>query len=253
MRRRRATLDWLMRLTRLELLPVRVAGGVAAGARWTLYPWSAYWRGHYEPGMHQTILALGDIRGWHCWDLGAHFGIYSVGLALRVGPTGSVAAFEPNPVSYARLARHQRLNRLTNLKLFEAAVSNEAGVAPLFTYGDMKSTTTHLPYEGEPAHAAARALDVSTVVLDDLVTRGDLKRPNFIKVDVEGHAHRALAGAKQTLADTAPLLIVGLHSDAEADGVLRLLESYGYDAQPLGCAPNTPVKAGQDVLFRRRR
>jgi chemotaxis protein MotA len=31
--------------------------------------------------MHQVLVGLGDVTGWSCWDLGAHFGIYGVGLA----------------------------------------------------------------------------------------------------------------------------------------------------------------------------
>jgi len=50
--------------------------------------------------------------------LGAHFGLYSVALALRVGPEGQVAAFEPNPVSFARLERHRRMNGLDRLKTY---------------------------------------------------------------------------------------------------------------------------------------
>lgn len=63
-------------------------------------------------------LGGGNISGWNCWDLGAHFGLYSVALALRVGPEGQVAAFEPNPVSFARLERHRRMNGLDRLKTY---------------------------------------------------------------------------------------------------------------------------------------
>src|SRR5205085_1089961 len=82
--------------TPLGRWPVRVRSGIARGARWTLYPASAYWRGTHEPVLQSTLVALADagIEGWSCWDLGAHFGLYSVGLARHVGPKGQVAAFE---------------------------------------------------------------------------------------------------------------------------------------------------------------
>ena len=86
----------------------------------TLNPWSAYWRGTHEPSLQQALIGVGGVRSWNCWDLGAPFGIYSVGLARRVGPDGAVAAFEPNPGSYARLVRHQRMNRLSNPTTFQA-------------------------------------------------------------------------------------------------------------------------------------
>ncbi len=244
------SLDWFLALTGLQYCPVRVRRGVAAGARWTLYPWSAYWRGTHEPALQQALIALGDIRGWNCWDLGAHYGIYSIGLALRTGQEGAVAAFEPNPVSYARLEHHRRMNGLSNLKTFEAAVSDQAGSADLLTYGDLRSTTTHLAYENETVGAESRPLGVETLVLDELVAGGQLQPPRFIKVDVEGHAHKALAGAIRTLAAHRPILVVAFHSEQEVQGVMALLEPLGYEHSTILTESGSPdAVIGHDLLF----
>src|SRR4051794_29366016 len=93
--------SWLGR-TPLAYLPVRVRKGLAKGARWTLLPYTSYWRGHNEVDVEAAIQRQGDLRGMTCWDLGTHYGIYTVGMALAVGPTGEVAGFEPDPASYAR-------------------------------------------------------------------------------------------------------------------------------------------------------
>jgi len=244
-------LDWFLALTNLQYWPVRVRRGFAAGARWTLYPWTAYWRGAHEPSLQQALIGLGDIRGWSCWDLGAHYGIYSIGLTRRVGPTGAVAAFEPNPVSYARLERHRRMNGLTTLKTFQAAVSDRAGSADLLTYGDLRSTTTHLAYENETLGAETQPLGVPTLVLDALVADGQLRPPQFIKADVEGHAHKALAGAIRTLTAHRPILIIAFHSAEEVEGVMTLLEPLGYEHSliPTDSGSADPV-IGHDLLFR---
>ena len=243
-------LDRFLALTRLQNWPVRVRAGVAAGARWTLYPWSAYWRGTQEPAMHETLARFGDIEGWSCWDLGAHFGIYSVGLARQVGPTGEVAAFEPNPVSFERLERHRHMNGLPWLKTFKAAVSDHAGTANLLTYGDLRSTTTHLAYENETGGDITQPVAVRTVVLDELVAAGQLRAPDFIKVDVEGHAHHALAGARRTVTTRRPLLIVAFHSEAEAQGVFDLLAPLGYEHSIVGTdSGSTHAVVGHDLLF----
>ena len=241
----------LLRASHLDLLPVRVRGGVAAGARWTLYPWSAYWRGTHEPAVQAALLALGggNITGWVCWDLGAHFGIYSVGLARRVGPTGEVAAFEPNPSNCDRLRRHARLNRLPWLKIYQAAVSDQEGQAEFFTYGVADSTGAHLPYdEGEAGQRDPHAITVRTLRLDDLVARAEVQPPRFIKIDIEGHAHRALAGMAATLARHRPILLVALHSELETTGVLAALEPLGYDFRPIEPGAQAPW-AGHDLLF----
>lgn len=230
---RHKAISLFLRATGLQYWPVRVRSGVAAGARWTLFPWSSYWRGTQEPTMHRALLALGDITGWSCWDLGAHFGIYSVGLVRRVGPTGAVAAFEPNPFSHARLVRHRDMNRLSWLQVFQAGVSDQTSTGLLFTYGQLDSTTTHLPYEGEPLNAAAQPVQIQTVALDDFVREGRIRPPDLIKIDVEGHGHRALAGAIETIRTKRPVILMGFHCAPEFDGAHALLDPLGYRWEPI--------------------
>ena len=233
-------------------LPVKVRHGIAAGASWTLYPWTSYWRGTHEPAVQDCILALGggDIRGWSCWDLGAHFGLYSIGLARRVGPQGSVAAFEPNPVSFARLERHRRMNGLAWLKPYAAAVSAQSGTAELYSHGSLATTTTHLPYEGEQRTADVGAFAVRTVRLDDLVRTGELRPPNFVKIDVEGHGHHALKGMQETLIAARPVIITGFHSPQEIAGMTSLLMPLGYRWRQIGSeTPRPEFQVGADYLF----
>ena len=248
----RRLLDSLMRTSRAELLPVRIRRGFATGARWTLFPWTSYWRGTHEPGVQAALAAVGggDIRGWSCWDLGAHYGYYSVGLARRVGARGEVAAFEPNPLSYARLERHRRMNGLAQLKTFQAAVSDAEGTADFLTYGDLGSTSSHLRYDGELG-VGGTPVRVATVSLDAWVDAGRIRRPDFIKVDVEGHGHRALAGARGNLAAKRPVLMVAFHSDAEVAGIHAILEPLRYRWREIAAAPGSSADPaiGRDFLF----
>jgi len=233
------------------LIPVRVRGGAAKGARWTLYPWTSYWRGTHEPAVQAAVERLGNgsIGGWSCWDLGAHFGLYSVALAIRVGPGGQVAAFEPNPRSFARLERHRRMNRLGCLRAYEAAASDHTGVGELLTYGDLCSTSTHLPYRGEARGGGSAPIAIRTLRLDELVESGELRPPQFAKVDVEGHGHRALEGMGKAIAASRPVLMVGFHSREEEEGVLRVLRPLGYSWAPI-VAPRDPGSmVGGDYLF----
>lgn len=243
----RRAIGRLLLNTRLAWFPVRVRRGIASGAWWSLYPWTSYWRGIYEPTLQAEMLALGDIRGWSCWDLGAHYGLYSVGLARRVGPSGEVAAFEPNPLSFRRLAYHRRLNRLTWLRLFPAAASDRSESAELYTYGELESTSTHLPYKDETAHASCQPIPITSVRLDDLVAAGRLRLPDLVKIDVEGHGHRALAGMSEALARKRPLFIVAFHGDPEASTVRQILARSGYRSRLIGDTfPDAPVG---DFLF----
>lgn len=232
--------------------PLTVRTGLARGARWTLFPWTSYWRGTHEPELQDVIgrLGGGSILGWSCWDLGAHFGYYSVALARRVGAGGQVAAFEPNPRSFERLERHRRMNRLPWLKTYQAAVSDETGTSELLTYGDLGSTSTHLRHDGEAESAASAPIGVRSLRLDELLGNGELRAPQFVKVDVEGHGHRALAGMRGAVAASRPVLIVGFHSEREVEGVLAVLGPLGYRweaiGEPIGDAA---IRVGSDYLF----
>lgn len=239
----------VFRLTRLEYLPVHVRRGLPAGARWTMFPWTAYWRGGYEPDTEQAINSLGDLRGKTCWDLGAHFGYYSVGLALRTGPDGQVVAAEPLPANFARLERHRRMNQLSWLKPYPCAVSDSTGPADFFSSLHAGDTTVHLAYEGELKDAATPTIVVQKIRLDDLVSRGEIRLPDFIKVDVEGHGHRAIGGAIDSIGRSRPNILMGFHSPQEVSGTEALLLPLGYQFFPVG--RNAPSdRIGADYLLR---
>lgn len=228
--------------------PVRVRRGLAAGARWTFFPWTSYWRGLHEPEVQARLLQLGDWTGRHIWDLGSHYGFFTVGLARRTGPTGSVAAFEPNPLSYRRLAHHVKLNRLSWVKCFPGAVSDAAGTSRMYFHGGMETTSSHLAYDGQTSDEGMITMDVPLFRLDDLVAEGKIARPDFIKMDVEGHGHHALAGARATITACRPVILTGFHSQQETDGVLAILQPLGYRLTPI--LADTPPKptVGFDYL-----
>jgi FkbM family methyltransferase len=207
--------------------PVRVRAGLAKGARWTLLPYSAYWRGTYEPDVDHAVQQLGDLTGAACWDLGTHYGIYTVGLARAVGPTGQVAAFEPDPVSFARCHRHVIMNGLSWVRMFPVAVSEESGQAELFKYSDFGTPITHLPYEGEKGVGATR-VPVRTVALDALVQSGEIRLPRFVKIDIEGHGAKAVRGAVESIREARPWIVMAFHSPEEYEGTRECLETLGY-------------------------
>ncbi len=195
MRTLKRVVDKILTSTGLQYWPVTVKGGMAAGARWTLYPGSAYWRGTFESKLQSAILRFGPVEGECCWDLGAHFGLFTIGFAKAVGPSGQVGSFEPDPVSSARCQRHIRMNGTSWVRHWTAAVSEFDGEQELILSQGKGATTSHLAYEGE-YNTPFATVQVKKVRLDDLVSNGELRLPRLVKVDVEGHAAPALRGAR---------------------------------------------------------
>ncbi len=218
----------LIARTPIQYFPVTVQKGLAKGANWTLFPYSAYWRGDTELDVEAAIRLHGSIRGATCWDLGTHFGIYTVGMAMAVGSEGQVASFEPDPISFERSQRHVKMNSLTWVKLFNAAVSESEGSSSLILTQGAGASTSHFAYENELPDTTIPKVTVQTVVLDKLVEGGEIRPAQFIKVDVEGHGAKALLGARQTIAAHRPTVVMSFHSQCELDGTREILEPLGY-------------------------
>jgi FkbM family methyltransferase len=212
----------------VQYFPVRVRRGLTKGMWWTLLPFSSNWR---RGGEGEVEIALKLRESWEnavCWDLGAHFGIHTVGLARVVGPQGQVCAFEPDPVAFQRLSRHVKMNHLNQVRLFNAAVSDCQGTSEMLVTGGLGSTFTHFRYEDEPVDPRAKKINIPTLVLDQLVSKGEIRLPDLIKVDVQGHGAKALRGAMQAITEAKPLVIFSCHCEPEAEFLCGLTNDMNY-------------------------
>lgn len=224
-------------LVGLGHLPVLATAGLIRGAWWTAYPCSAYWRGTHEPATQLAFRRLLPARGEAAWDLGAHFGFYTVALAWAVGSTGQVAAFEPSAASYQKLARHVALNRLRQVRCFPAAVSDSNSERQFVQNQGSTAATAHLPYPGEVIAAGEKCCTVHTCQLDELVETGRLRPPSFVKLDVEGHGKEALCGAMRTISKVKPVMLLSIHSPQELAGIRSQLEDKGYEPESIEGRP----------------
>jgi FkbM family methyltransferase len=251
-------MNWIRRLlgmavtnSPLQYLPVTVKSGLAKGARWTLAPFSANWRQGGEPEIAEALALLPSARGSVCWDLGAHFGIHVIGLALHVGPEGRVCAFEPDGVAFARLQRHVRMNRLGNVSLYPLAASDHDGDLEMIVSGGLGSTVTHVRYDDEPVNSATEKLVTRAIRLDTLVKAGELPVPDLVKIDVEGHGGAAIAGALQTITRRRPVIVLSVHCAPEWEQARSALEPLGYRgryADGRACPWDAPAEAAGIIL-----
>ena len=225
----RRLVDSFMGLTHLGNLPVRARDGIAKGARWTLYPFSSYWRGTSD----REAIAWVDRfcrPGGAALDLGAHFGLYTVGMARRLGPSGQVVALEPEAVARGRCMRHVRMNRLDWVRVYAEAASSTTGKIRLVDNGGAGSTTCFVSRDSEIG------LELPCVRLDDLYARDGLRLPNFIKIDVENHGAEALDGARNLLS-AHPNILMSFHSEQELAGAESILAPLGYQVTSLAGEP----------------
>lgn len=211
----------------LKILPsnmkMPILQGHLRGSRWIVGSGNhGYWLGSHEYAkrrLFEKIISKGSI----VFDIGAHVGFYTLLASKLVGSAGIVFAFEPMPRNLFFLKEHLSLNRCTNVSVIEAAVSNRTGTT-LFDEGPHHSMG-HISTQG--------SLTVKMVSLDELVLRGEIPVPDYVKIDVEGAELLVLTGAKTLLRSNHPAIFLDTHGHDIHRKCCGFLTSLNYKLQPI--------------------
>ena len=148
--------------------------------------------GEYESGTRQFLMScLGP--GMTFVDIGAHVGLFAIPAAKRVGSSGRVFAFEPNPSNRALLEKNIAANQVQNMTVVPMAVSDCSGNMQLhcspYNTGDHQ-----LYYSGR----GRRSVDVQVARLDDFMREhgGEI---DLVKMDVQGAEAKVLQGMTELM------------------------------------------------------
>jgi FkbM family methyltransferase len=158
-------------------------------------------------------------------DVGANIGYYSLLARKRLGNDGAVISFEPMPDIQEKLIINLQG---MNVEAYQYAVSSSNGQATLSIPkgSDSNDGISTL----QDCVDAIDSITVQTISLDDFLD----KKIHILKIDVEGHEHSALLGAKSLLARGKIKNIIFEDHDIEHSAVVTLLASFGYQIFSIG-------------------
>lgn len=168
--------------------------------------------GLYDPQEMDVLLRLTN-PGDAFLDIGANVGSVTVPLASHVGRKGVIYAFEPFRQVFQFLNANVATNGLDNVHTFHCALSdNEAAPkvtvpAPSMVYG--QNVGMYGVFKGEsrePNDPSGSPRDRPEEITVRTLDSFELPRADVIKIDVEGHAPRVLAGGIKTLESHRPIL-----------------------------------------------
>ncbi len=150
--------------------------------------------GQYEPHIVELIKRRVQ-PGMTCLDIGAQSGFYTCLMAQRVGALGKVYAMEPMPASFELLRKNVEENHFqTRVELFPLAASD--------VNGSLETSLVSNMYVAGQVDGAERT-QMEAIRLDDLI-----RVPvDFIKMDIEGHEPAALAGMRELILRSKPIII----------------------------------------------
>ena len=160
----------------------------------------------YEQGGVSIGVEPGDvvINGGGCW------GDTDVIFADRCAPDGRVYTFEFNPENLEIMRRNLAANPELAPRIVpvEKALSDISGQTLAFSpFGPGTQVNSAIPGGGGQS--------VATLAIDDLTEQHDLRRVDFIKMDIEGSELQALRGAERTLRRFRPKLAISAYHKPE--------------------------------------
>jgi FkbM family methyltransferase len=182
----------------------------------------------------QLLLMAALRRGDRVVDIGANIGMITTLAAHRVGPTGRVTAFEPNPDCCRRITEVVESNALAHVDVRSCALSDEPGRLELTVPRVHTGYATLARVEETEEWSGYRRIEVDVLRGDDVLARGD--RLDAIKIDVEGFESHVARGLRQTLSTHRPLLITEVaeqllrQAGSSGEELFSLLRGHGYAA-----------------------
>jgi FkbM family methyltransferase len=204
-------------------------------------------KGMYDIVTAETVYRLLDPKA-HALDAGAHVGLMSVIMALRVGAEGRIHSFEPHPAIYPVLcANAARVNEALGYGVMQTrnlALSDAPRRAPLYLPGDWAANTGVARLDSPrdlPGEAAAKSAAVECTSLDEAGIEGSAE---LMKLDVEGHESAVLRGAVRTLAGLRDIVFEDF--GAYPTPAMSHLEQSGFQIFALFRTLSRPVLADPD-------
>ncbi len=181
-----------------------------------------------ETKLIESFLSNGSVFA----DVGASIGWFTLLASKKVGGSGKVYAFEPDPRNLGLLRKNLKVNNAGNVVVVPKAVSNKTGKIPFFARGmgqwgrssffDPGSDPERLalPYiKGGDTTGFSEKIEVETLRLDDYFKD---KNVDVIKIEVNGAEALAQAGMLDLLKKNknvkifskfSPILIAATGSD----------------------------------------
>lgn len=159
------------------------------------------------------LLSL-SLKGKTILDIGGFIGIYTLFFAKAVTDKGKVFTFEPNPLNYKEIITNLKINNIKNVEVLNIGVGAKKGVEKL-VYNPRESAMgtfeEKIKKNMKGNSKLAKEISISVDTIDNLISKGKIERPDFVKIDVEGVEMDVLEGMIETVRNNKPKLFIEIH------------------------------------------
>jgi FkbM family methyltransferase len=197
---------------------------------------SLYRYGYVEEGLIRLVLEFLQ-PGMTFFDIGAHFGFFTLLASSIVGESGQVHSFEPTPSTFAVL--QENVAPMKNVRVNNMAMYKEVTTISFNDFGPGLSAFNSLydPRLSESRKTGVKSTthQVQATSVDAYVANTGAK-PDFIKIDAESAEIDILNGMTKTLAEIRPLVSTEVGDfSIEGTGSSNEIVKRLSDARYIGC------------------
>lgn len=202
-----------------------------------------------ESTPDEVAICLSFLRaGDTVLDIGANVGTFTVPMALTVGRTGGVIAFEPQRIVNQILCANLALNSLCDfVDPVRMAVGSSESTAQIPLINPFAANSN---VGGVRLNQQADVTEpIPVITIDSL----NLQSLRLMKIDVEGMEHEVLKGAAETVNRLKPVIFAECLPDDthNADEMKKFFQANGYKAwliiSPL-YSPNNVRRCAKDIF-----
>ena len=154
-------------------------------------------------------------------DIGANVGVWSYWLSKYAK---QVESFEPNPKIFNALKNI----KIKNVNSYNIALSNKTGSVDLLIpkgskgFSNQGASLSSIKVQGEH-----KSISIEAKRLDEY----NFLDVDFIKIDVEGHEHEVIEGARETIKKFKPTMVIEMeekHNQIPIEEQISSVEKMGY-------------------------
>lgn len=165
-----------------------------------------------ELKIFQLLLKPGAVM----IDAGANIGLYSIIGSRLVGNKGKVFSFEPSKETFDLFLKNIELNKLKNIIPINMGLGNKIGDTLILSQniesGDAEKyilkAENKMNNDDNVLNKIQMTESILLDTLDNFQLTNNIKKVNFLKIDVEGYEYYVLKGAENLLKNNPEIIIL---------------------------------------------
>lgn len=208
--------------------------------------WYIFMYGAFRPRVSELLnrmLKPGQVA----IDIGANVGMHSIVMANRVGPTGKVVVFEPDPHPLGRLRQNLALNGLDWVETVQAAVSARSETRTFYLHDESIGNFANASLVAANVGKDTPTMEMQVVALDEWLAAHPLPRIDVIKLLAQGEEWNALQGMKGAIERHRPKIFFLYEpsywhrQDLELMDAVKFFRALGYTVHAIEFGPRREV------------